>query len=136
MESFKYKKKEDIIQNICYDDTITLNTLACLSKFHKLNLVYVYDRVYCKMLHGDISTPTYMINHDKEFFHIHQEKLETIYDDKFEIVDIQKPLYSVSHYKVHELQIMRTILHLDNTVPKKKQQSYEDIKGYLEMVLF
>lgn len=136
MESFKYKKKEDIIQNICYEDTITLKTLACLSTFHKLNLVYVYDNVYCKMLNGTINTPIYIVNHDKEFFHIYPEKLETIYEDKFEITDIQKPLYSVSHYKVPELQEILRILHLDQDVPKKKQDSYELIKSYLEMVLF
>ena len=121
METFKYKKKEDIIQNICYDNTITLNTLACLSKFHKLNLVYAYDRVYCKMLNGTPNTPTYIINNDKEFFHVHHDKIETVYEDKFEILDIQKPLYSVSHYKVPELQEMCIKLHLDNEGSKKNK---------------
>ena len=136
METFKYKKKEDIIQNICYDDTITLNTLTCLSKFHKLNLVYIYDRVYCKMMYGTTNTSIYMVNNNKDFFHIHHEKLKVIIEDKFEIVDIQKPLYSLSHYKVPELQEIRIKLHLDNEISKKKQESYDHIKSYLNMVLF
>jgi len=135
LDSFSYKKKEEVIQNLCFDDTITLKTMNCLAQFYKLNLVYFHFNVFFKMLYGDSET-VYIINKNKDFYYCSNDKLDKIYSSNYEIRDIQKPLYSASHYKVKEIQEITEKMHLETDGIKKKLDLYNHIKSYLEEVLF
>lgn len=136
LESFSYKKKEEIIQNLCFDEVINLKTLNCLSKFFKVNLVYYHLHVFFKMLFNTPESQVYIINHNKDFYYCSPDKLDKIYDSNYEIIDINKPLYSASHYKVKEIQEMAEQLHLEQEGLKKKMDYYKHIKSYLDEVLF
>ena len=57
---------------------------------------------------------------NKDFYYCSNDKLEKLYDSKYEIIDINKPLYSASHYKVKEIQEMAQKLQLDQEDLKKK----------------
>ena len=136
LESFSYKKKEEIIQNLCFEDTIHLKTLNCLAKYYKLNLVYHHLNVFFKMLYNTCEDPVYIINNNKDFYYCSSDKLEKLYDSKYEIIDINKPLSSASHYKVKEIQEMAKKLQLEQEDLKKKMDYYNHIKSYLDKVLF
>lgn len=134
LENFKYRLKNNVIENICYEDNINLYSLSCLCSFYKLNIIYSNDYYYYKMIFNDESEIFYIVNNNKEFFNIKNEKLETFYDGKYEIVDINKPIYSQTHYKVDELKEICNQLKLPISDDKKykKLDYYQLIKSYFE----
>ena len=134
LEDFKHRLKNNVIENMCYEDNINLHSLSCLCSFYKLNIIYSNDYYYYKMLYNEESEIFYIINNNKEFFNIKTEKLEIFYDDKYEIVDINKPIYSQTHYKVDELKEICNQLKLpiSDTKKYKKSDYYELIKTYFK----
>ncbi len=132
LENVKFKKINDVIENLCYEDDICLYTLNCLSFYYKLNIIYSYDAFYYKMVYNENSDIYYILNNHKDFFNIKLDKLDDFFKDKYEIKDIHKPIYSLSHYKVYELEdiINRLKIPLDETIKYKKEMYYELIKAY------
>ena len=132
LENIKFKKINDVIENLCYEDYISLYTLNCLSFYYNLNIIYSYDAFYYKMIYNENSDIYYILNNHKDFFNIKEEKINDFLDNKYEIKDIYKPIYSLSHYKVYELEDMINCLKipLDETIKYKKEMYYELIKAY------
>lgn len=138
MESFKFKNKDSIVNHFCYEDSIDLRCLSFLSTFYSINIIYSYGKVVMKMLHND-DMPIYLLNEHKEFVLMKSDKYNDVMNgDYFEIKDICKPLYSMSHYKVEELKDMvgKLDLYIDKTKVYKKKDYYEMIEHYLKSVLF
>ncbi len=121
LEKMKFKNKEEIINNLVYDKMITLDTFNILCLFYKLNVMFVKERTYVKMKYDD--TNDYLFINDKGQY------LESMPDRLLEI-NIEKPLRTVSFYKLGDLQDMATKLNID-IEKRKKQELYDSIKMVL-----
>lgn len=132
LENVKFKQINNVIENLCYEDHISLYTLNCLSFYYKLNIIYAYDAFYYKMIYNENCDIYYIVNNHKDFFNIKHDKLNDFLKDKYEIKDICKPIYSLSHYKVCELEDIINCLKipLDETIKYKKEMYYELMKAY------
>jgi len=135
LQDFKYKKKEEIVQNLCYDDNIDLRTIDCLSKFFNLNFIYTYGNIFINMINND-NTKIYIINHKKDIFYLSSEKLEYILKSLYEIKDIHKPIYCESHYKLSDLKDIIKKIDIDNNNLILKKDYYKQLKNYINTILF
>lgn len=122
LENIKFKQKEKIMNNLVYDKELLLETLTVLCSFYKVNLIYVKGRTVVKMIYSE--KPLWFMNEHNQFI------------DEFDIKDylevtLEKPLKSVSYYKLADLQDMssRLLLPIEKY---KKQDLYNSIKQVLE----
>ena len=140
MESFKYKHKDAIINHLCYEEDIDLKVLDCLAAYFKINIIYYYGNVMLKMLHGEQEN-MFWLNEKKDIFTLKRDKYEDwiqMSSMYYEINDIYKPLYSVSHYKADELKIIAYKMNIMKESDKKilKKDYYEMIEKYIQTILF
>jgi hypothetical protein len=124
INNLKIKNKEYILNNLMYEPNISLITLNALCKFYNINLIYLQDRVYIKMCHNDDS-PIILINNECKFIDTNTE-----INDKYEITNLEKPLNSISYYKLNELVEFAIQLNLPHE-KIKKADLYNSIYNYL-----
>jgi hypothetical protein len=121
LEKTKFKNKETIMNNLVYDKVLWLETLNVLCSHYKVNLYYILGRTYVKMFQSD--KPAWFMNEMNQF--IDDLNLESYLE-----IPLDKPLKSVSYYKLAELQDMsqRLLLPIEKY---KKQELYHSIKQVL-----
>jgi hypothetical protein len=124
INNLKIKNKEYILNNLMYEPSISLITLNALCKFYNINLIYLHDRIYIKMCHND-EMPIIVINNECKFIDTNTE-----INDKYEITNLEKPLNSVSYYKLNELVEFAIKLNLPHE-KIKKADLYNSIYNYL-----
>jgi hypothetical protein len=116
----KSKDKDDIVQNLMYENKINLKTLNGLCMVYKINVLYIKDNIFINMNHGS-SDALYLENN---------RIIDPIdISSKYE-VNLDKPLRCASYYKIDDLRQISTQLHLpiENI---KKQQLYDSIHNVL-----
>jgi hypothetical protein len=124
LEKMKFKNKEDIINNLVYDKTIKLDTFNVLCIFYKINILFINERTYVKMKYKEDNNEFLYINDKGQYLEVYPD-IEKLLE-----VNIEKPLRSLSFYKLGELQEMATKLVID-IEKKKKQELYDSIKMVL-----
>ena len=124
LEKIKFKNKEEIINNLVYDKVISLDTFNILVMFYKLNIIYIKDKTFVKMKYNEESKDFLFIT-DKGNYLENPIDISVLLE-----INIEKPLRSVSFYKLGDLQEMSIKLHID-TEKKKKQELYDSIKMVL-----
>ena len=135
IEEFKFKLKDKVNENLCYDDTINLYTLSCLCNYYKINMIFINENVYF-ILNFIEDNVNYGININKDIYNLKQEKLEHIIENYYKIDNINKPIYSITKYKLDELKDISNILHLEYDNKYKKNDIYELIKQHLNNIIF
>ena len=138
LENFKYNQKKDVVQSLCYEDSICLKTLDCLAKLYKKNLIYAHMNVYCKMFYEeeDIPSKVYVVTNQKDIYPCKMEQVSILCgEDRYEIKNIHKPLYGIGYYKSVELKDIVQKLKLDTTDSDTKVSNYDRIKFYLNACL-
>lgn len=125
LEPIKIKNKMSIINNL-NDEDINLMTLNFICYILKINIIWYTDKCYYKMNNNDKHEVLYLYNNEKFTD-------ETDLSDKYEITDIDKPLKSMSYYKLSELKEMNESLRLPTPVIKKKEL-YETISTYYKNI--
>lgn len=138
MESFSYRGKEPLLQKMCYEEHIDLPILFCMGRFFNVNLIYYCDHVFHKGI-CDETKPIYIVKESKDIHSIGLDHMNMLIDDSYEIVNIHKPLYSMSHYKLEELKHMISLMHfsIDTSLEKtyKKKDYYEMIETFFKRIL-
>ena len=129
----KPKLKEEVELNLMYEKNINLKTLNVLCMFYKINLLYVKDNIFIKMFYKQ---PITVSNIDMDIIYMNNKTIESKEIDitsKYE-VNLDKPLRCASYYKVDDLKIISTQLHLpiENI---KKQQLYDSIYNVLDKLI-
>jgi hypothetical protein len=126
LEQLKFKNKDDIMNNLIYDKRIKLITLNVICKLLNVYLIYIDDNLYVKMKYNE--TKPIVLIYNGKFSSLDNFDLEKL-NNMFEI-NLEKPLKSVSAYKLPELQEMAKKINI--TIEKaKKQELYDLIKSYL-----
>ena len=134
MENFKFKLKNRIIENLSFDNNINLFTLYGLSIFFNLNLLFFKENIYFKMF-SHKSDNYYIVNDLKDIYSVKENRINKIIEDYYEITDINKPIYSITYYKVEELQNISNKLNLIMNQKYKKKEIYYFIKNYLTNII-
>ena len=125
INKLKIKKKDFIMNNLMYDFNIHLITLNAICMHYKINLIFVKDQIYIKMLHNE-DGPIIVMDNNFKFL----DYTESIYDTHYEIINLEKPMNCMSYYKVDELIQIAIKLHL-NYDKIKKQILYDSIYNNL-----
>lgn len=125
INKLKIKKKDFIIDNLLYDFNIHLITLNAICVYYKINLIFIKEQIYIKMLHNEDS-PILVMDNNFNFL----DYTESIYDTHYEIINLEKPMNCVSYYKLDELIQIAIKLHL-NYEKIKKQILYDSIYNNL-----
>ena len=125
INKLKIKKKDFIMDNLLYDFNIHLITLNAICVYYKINLIFVKDQIYIKMLHNEDS-PILVMDNNFKFL----DYTESIYDTHYEIINLEKPMNCISYYKLDELIQIAIKLHL-NYEKIKKQILYDSIYNNL-----
>ena len=122
INNIKIKNKEQILNNLMYETNINLITLNAMCKYYKINLIYINDKICIKMCNNN-EEPLFINNENKFLTHINV-------DEYYEIVNLEKPLNSVSYYKLNELVDYAIKLKLPYE-KIKKADLYNSIYNYL-----
>ena len=131
-EDVKYKQKDSIIENICYEDEISLEGIAYLAYCRGMNFCYVNHNIYTILNHHDLKAPFYVVKKNKMIQIYNTQKMEMLYNsDCFRIENHRKPLYAISHYKVDDLKTLCDTLSLNYNSDLCKKKNYEYILTYL-----
>jgi hypothetical protein len=125
INKLKIKKKDFIMDNLLYDFNIHLITLNAICVYYKINLIFVKDQIYIKMLHNEDS-PILVMDNNFKFL----DYTDSIYDTHYEIINLEKPMNCISYYKLDELIQIAIKLHL-NYEKIKKQILYDSIYNNL-----
>lgn len=129
LEKIKFKKMNNVIENLCYEENINLYTLSALCKYNNLNFIYVNENIKYEMFYNEDSNSYYLVNNNKDIKFVKKENLCKICENKYNIQNIEKPINSITYYKLDELtDIYNILINNDNNVKYKKKEIYEIIK--------
>lgn len=130
-------KKTSVENNLLYDKKLSIESLSLLCKVYNINLRLINSNFYYEFLN----------NADGKIFKIYQENdkygidfrdEEDDISDKLLIVNIQKPVNSITFYKLNEIIDLATKLKLElynsNKKHKLKKELYDEIYNILNNV--
>ena len=125
LRSYKLKltKIEDELLN---DKKIGIQALLAMCLLYKKNLIYVWNRKYHEFIcNGDeeiniITSENNTISHSVE-----QEKVNFFRENYWQILNIDKPLKSITGYSRDDLVTIAKKLAIIDTDKKKKKELYE-----------
>jgi hypothetical protein len=99
--------------------------MICLT--YRINVICVKERTYVKMFHNSESTDVIYMNDKGQYLGNDYDVSELLE------VNLEKPLRTVSFYKLSDLQDMATKLRID-IEKKKKQELYDSVKMVLSSI--
>jgi hypothetical protein len=131
--SRKFAAVSHIENKLANDATIDLPTFLTLCDLDELNIVVVNNRTYYEM-HLNDDRPTYCVYKKDYKYEIQLEpKLDEIRSSLFRVLDLDKPLKSISAYKLDELIDMHhRISGGDASVKQRKADLYQALVGLVE----
>tara|TARA_Y100000741_G_C18230665_1_gene549653 strand:- start:784 stop:1344 length:561 start_codon:yes stop_codon:yes gene_type:complete len=129
LEKIKFKKINNVIENLCYEENINLYTLSALCKYNNLNFIYINENIKYEMFYNEDSNSYYLVNNNKDIKFVKKENLYKICENKYNIQNIEKPINSITYYKLDELSEIYNKINNDYGHTKyKKKEMYEIIK--------
>ena len=131
LDNYKFKNKASICEKLSYNKNIDLCVLNILCLFFKLNICYVCENIYIKMFYNTEIDNYYILNKDLSFKMIKYEKLLDIIDNKYEITNINKPINSMSYYKLDELKELCYKLNISIEEKTKKTLLYDIVSKHI-----
>lgn len=131
LDNYKFKSKEKIIEKISYEDNIDLSILETLCMYYKVNMIYWNNNIYFKMFFNTTNTNYYIVNQNCDIYCCKFEKIEYIENNFYEIKNIQKPINSLSYYKVDDIKAILNSLSINYEDKMKKSELYEMMNKYI-----
>ena len=135
LEKIKFKKMNDVINNICYEDNINLYTLSALCKYYKLNFFYINENITHTMFYNEDTESYYLVNNSKDIKYVKKDNYLKMCKDLYNIDNIQKPMNSITYYKLNELEAIYDKLNIEKNKNYKKKDLYDHIKKYIDSLL-
>lgn len=135
MENMKFKKMENVINNLCYDDTITLNTLSALCCFFSKPMFYFSQNVFLALNDEEYNNEmAYLVKRNLSIVYVKKETIKELQTKSFEIHNVNKSFYSMAHYKLDELKDIASTIGI---IPEgKKKVIYDKISQHLSNAIF
>lgn len=140
---YKFDTISNIESNLANDNTINIKTVMALCVIEKINIIFIKKNTYYELLMND-DKPIYVIrevvlknNYTKKYgFEIADQTLiEEIKQQLYKIDNLDKPIKSLSAYKVSDLIEIANKLEIETTNKetgknKTKNDLYEAIIQY------
>lgn len=136
MENMKFKKLENVINNLCYEENINLKTLSALCCLFSKTMYYYSQNVFVELnkCENDESEKIYLVKADSSVTCVKEEKLAELKENSFEIQSLDKIFYSMTHYKVDTLKEIGLLIGLN--IDGKKKEIYDRISQHLSNAIF
>jgi len=122
IDKLKFKNKDFIMNNLIYDSAIHLMTLHILCIHYNVSLIFIKQNAYYKM---NVTDNIMFMNDKYEFIDFDINHL----DNYCEVTHLDKPLFSLSYYKVSDL--VDILKRLKLPYDGKKQILYDNIYSHL-----
>jgi hypothetical protein len=126
IDKIKIKNKEYILNNLMFEPKINLIVLNAICIHYKINLYYIKDNVCVNMCNTPENSKILVMNNNNMFLSFNKN----ILDELYEIINLDKPLFSLSYYKLIDLINIATKIQLPYEKIKKKDL-YDSIYNYL-----
>ena len=129
-------RKSKVEENLTNDKRKNLDTFLFLIAVNEMNLIYINGQTYYEELYSD-EEKICIIKYEKEqdkygLYDVSKEKLEELKKTRLHILNISKPIKSLSSYKVLELKEICKTLNIDimktETKCKTKKELYQLIQ--------
>ena len=129
-------KKTKVEENLTNDKKINLDTFLFLIAVNEMNLIYMNEHTYYEEFYSD-EEKVCIIKYEKEqdkygLYDISKEKLEDLKKNRLHILNISKPIKSLSSYKVLQIKEICKTLNIDimktETKCKTKKELYQLIQ--------
>lgn len=138
-KNIRPKLKAIATNNLAYNDNICLTTLKVLCGLFNKYIIFINESIYHKMLDyddnddgNDDSKLYYLLNYKTmTITKLYSNNMSRVLESLYEIKDIIKPIYSLSHYKLDELKNILTLLKVPYNKTHKKKELYEMMKLYM-----
>jgi hypothetical protein len=138
VKSYKFATLTHLENQLANEEKIDLNTFFTLCVIENINVLYVCKKTYFELLMNDdkIHIIRRLDNYSKYGYEgIEQSKIELYRSTLFKVDDVEKPLKSISSYKVSELVEFCSKLGIeiyvkDTTKSKSKKDLYESLIQY------
>jgi hypothetical protein len=138
IKNYKFASFTNIENNLVNDNKINISTFLTLCVVENINVMFIRRKTYYELFMND-SNDVYIVNlseNDKYGFELIQKNAcDKIRDSFFRIDNIDKPLKSITYYKVNELiEICKKLLidfNKETGKNKSKSELYESIIPHL-----
>ena len=138
VKSYKFATLTHLENQLVNEEKIDLNTFLTLCVIENINVLYVYKKMYFELLMNDdkIHIIHRLDNYSKYGYEgIDQTKIELYRSTLFKVDNIEKPVKSISSYKVSELiefcsKLGIEIFIKDTNKNKSKKDLYESLIQY------
>ena len=132
---YKFKRLDICESDLLNEDKISFKTFHVLCIIHGLSILYINDKLYCKLYVDDeeeINEDNIVVQKIGEEYvyevNPRQEIVLNYMETKYEIKNYEKPIKSVSSYKLPELKDIGRIIKLsDIDLNLKKVDLYKKI---------
>jgi hypothetical protein len=139
IKNYKLASLTNIENNLVNDDKINELTFLSLCIIEKINVIIIKKNTYFELITNFDTNNVYLINfsnHKFGFKLIEKTNYDNYIQNMFKIENIQKPIKSLTYYKVDELvdicnKLGIEITNLNNGKQKTKKELYELIIQYL-----
>lgn len=140
-DTYKFKRLDICESDLLNEEKISFKTFHALCMIHCLNILYINNRTYCKLLcdSDDFDIENLNIIHkvgdDYMFEYMPRIEITTNYiQNKYEIENYEKPIKSIGSYKLNDLKNMAIAMKFPSKViDMKKAEIYEKICEYLNI---
>jgi hypothetical protein len=137
LKQHKFASLVHIENQLLNETKIDLNTFFSLCVLENINIFYVYKKTFYELILND-SNSTFIVYRDnikytfEKIIMIGSEKIEKYRKEWYKIDVLNKPIKSLSSYKLQELvdfcnKLNLDIINKETNKPKKKQELYEAI---------
>lgn len=134
--NIKYKTIEKVLDKMTYSKNISVDIFDLLAKAFNLNIILYDDSLYYCVINNQSNNKIYCIDYMFNLYEKEYENIEFIKQDKYEIKNLQKPFYSMSHYKLDELKEIYKNMGLEESGKMKKKEYYDEINKYFKNSIF
>ena len=138
VKSYKFATLTHLENKLANEEKIDLNTFFTLCVIENINVLYVCKNTYFELLMNDdkIHIIHRLDNYSKYGYEgIEQSKIELYRSTLFKVDNVEKPIKSISSYKVSELvefcnKLGIEIYNKDTNKSKSKKELYESLIQY------
>jgi len=123
-------KKTEVESNLLFDKKISIQSLSLLCNMLKMNVRLINNNFYYEFLNNESEEFKYIIIENKNYG-INLDNTNENIDNKLLIINVSKPINSLSYYKVDELIQLANKLKIniknENNKNKTKKDIYDEI---------
>lgn len=137
VKTYKFATLTHIENNLANDNYLDIKTFLTLCAIENLNILFVKNKTYYELLMNDSNELhiVYLLQNDKYGYEINSTNAEQIKSTYYKLDNIDKPIKSMSGYKISELieicqKLAIDTINKETNKSKCKKDLYEAIIQY------